>query len=166
MVQEEREKAMADEKKRWVLNRNEKLAMMYMVCLTSTLAYAQEDMKDRYGQIEGGTEMMNNALDWTKKIMNALFDTIPDKQVKNIWNTANECEMRMMPKFTPNRTDMLVDKETLRELIDAAHIKCRECVNDSDEAKKCKIYELSATLVPLEEYPDGGLCPYSLAEWE
>ena len=155
---------MAEEK--MVLNRNEKLGMMYLVSLTSTLAYAEADFQKRYSQIEGGEEMMRNALDWTHKLMDALFETIPPKQVNNIWNTANECEMRLVPKFTPNRTTMMVDKETMKELIDAAHIKCRECVNDSDEAKSCPIYELSSTLVPLEYYKDGGLCPYNLIGWE
>ena len=82
------------------------------------------------------------------------------------WAPGNRPETRMVPKMTPSKTTVLVQKEEFRQLVDAAQVKCSECTDDSEQCKACGLFKLLKIVVPLESYEGTFLCPYNLAGWE
>ena len=98
--------------------------------------------------------------------MNDLIGTISRSQCRQIYGTMRDFEMRLLPKLTPGSTNILMTKDQGKELLDCARWKCHACVEDGEEARKCKLYQLLEATTPMDNYGDGMLCPYALAEWE
>jgi len=52
------------------------------------------------------------------------------------------------------------------KLVDMAREKCKGCVEDGNGARQCELYRFLEVTSPMEDYGDGLMCPYALAEWE
>lgn len=148
------------------LTKSEKRALMFLSNLAGTLFDAKDDLKERVKMLEDGEKRLDDLAEGSLKLLNDLRTTIPMRQRNTLNNTALDYEYRLVPKLTPSSKSVVVAKEDFRELVDAAQYRCRECIEDSESAKKCKLYQILASTVPLEYYPDMGLCPYNLAGWE
>ena len=140
-------------------------SMQWLLNALSSISYARDDLGARLGYIPDGKKRMNMLYGSARKIYHDLQGTIPDKQLRQIRNSAHDLEVRMVPKLTPQAVTVLLDKETAMELVDAAQVKCRDCVMDNEEARDCKLCKILEVMVPLSSY-DSLLCPYSLATWE
>ena len=149
----------------WSLTRDEKVSMTFLTTTVSALAEAKDDLKDRLSKIEGGTELMDRLVADSGKLLTEVRRTIPEKQRVSMANTAKDFEIRLVPKLTPTRTTVVCQKEDFRKLVDAAQIKCRECVEDCDGCKRCDLYQLLTVVLPLDCYEGTMLCPYNMAEW-
>lgn len=148
------------------LTKNEKRAFMFLANLTGTLLDAKDDLKERVKMLEDGERRLNDLADESLRLLNDIRTTIPQRQRNSLNNTALDYEYRLVPKFTPSSKSIVVSKEDFRQLVDSAQYRCKTCIEDSESAKKCKLYEILTNTVPLENYPDMGLCPYNLAEWK
>ena len=104
--------------------------------------------------------------DVSEKLLTEIRMTIPERQRHNINNISKDMEMRMVPKATPSKITVLLPKEDFRALVDAAQEKCVLCTDDSEECKKCKLYQLLTSILPMERYDSRSLCPYNMAGWE
>ena len=56
-------------------------------------------------------------------------------------------------------------KEQAKALLDCARWKCHDCIEDGESCRKCQLYKLLEATTPMDDYGDGMICPYSLAQW-
>ena len=148
------------------LRRYEKTCLTFLTNAVSALTESKDDLKDRIAMIDGGPEMMERLVTDSLELLNQVRMTIPERQRINLINTAKDYDIRLVPKLTPGSNNVIVQKEEFRKMIDAAQVKCRDCVEDCDECRKCELYQLLITILPMDTYEGSMLCPYNLAEWE
>ena len=150
----------------WDVTRQEKMSILFLMNTVSSMMDSREELKDRVSRIDGGAELMDTMVDSSEKLLTEIRRTIPEDQRVSINNISKDMEMRMVPKMTPSKTTVLMQKEDFRNLVDAAQVKCRECTDDSEQCKACGLFKLLKVVVPLETYDGTFLCPYNLAGWE
>ena len=150
----------------WDVTRPEKLSILFLMNTVSSMMDSRDELRDRVSRIEGGPEMMDTMCEVSEKLLTEIRRTIPEKQRHNINNISKDMEMRMVPKATPSKTTVLMQKEEFRALVDAAQEKCLLCTDDSEECKACKLYQLLTVVLPMDRYDAGNLCPYNMAGWE
>ena len=148
------------------MTRREQTCLTFLMNAASALMEAKDDLAGRLTMIDGGKELMDTIADGCVKLLTEVRMTIPERQRNNLANTASDYEMRLVPKFTPTKTNVIIQKEEFRKLVDAAQVKCRDCVEDGTHCKACELYQLLTTILPLEAHDETMLCPYNLAEWE
>ena len=150
----------------WLVTRNEKLSILFLMNTVSAMMDSKGELADRISHIEGGPEAMESMCSQAEWILNEIRRTIPTEQRHNINNVSKDMEMRMVPKATPSKTMVLMQKEEFRSLVDAAQTKCHDCVDDNTECRKCKLFQLLTVILPMDAYDVGNLCPYNMAGWE
>ena len=150
----------------WDVTRPEKLSILFLMNTVSSMMDSREELRDRVSRIDGGPEMMDTMCTVSEKLLTEIRRTIPEKQRHSINNISKDMEMRMVPKATPKTTMVLMHKEEFRELVDAAQEKCVLCTLDSEDCNQCKLYQLLKTVLPMDRYESGSLCPYNMAGWE
>jgi len=150
----------------WDITRQEKMSILFLMNTVSAMMDSREELKDRVSRIEGGQELMNEMVDSSEQLLTEIRKTIPTSQRVILNNISKDMEMRMVPKMTPSKTTVLVQKEDFRQLVDAAQVKCRECTDDSVQCRQCGLFKLLQSVVPLEKYDGTFLCPYNMAGWE
>lgn len=148
------------------LRRNEKFAMMHMMYAVTTLEDLQKDLADRLGMVENGMERMKSAASFTDDLLTDLRVTVPKDQRESMQHTGEDYEMRLAPKMTPCKNNVVMTADEFRELVDAAREKCRECVMDDNECEECKLYRLLTCVLPMDDYHEINLCPYNIGEWK
>jgi len=150
----------------WDITRQEKMSILFLMNTVSAMMDSREELKDRVSRIEGGQELMDEMVDSSEQLLTEIRKTIPTSQRVSLNNISKDMEMRMVPKMTPSKTTVLVQKEDFRQLVDAAQVKCRECTDDSVQCRQCGLFKLLQSVVPLEKYDGTFLCPYNMAGWE
>lgn len=148
------------------LNRIEMQSVRMMLAALSVAAYAEKDLNKRLECVPAGNQRMKMAEGSLRSVINDLVGTISRSQCKQIYGTMKDFEMRLLPKLTPGSTNVLMTKEQGMELMDCARWQCHSCVKDGEEARRCKLYQLLESTTPMDDYGDGLVCPYALAEWE
>ena len=148
------------------MTRPEKAALTFLMNVASAFADAREDLRDRLQMIEGGQELMDTIADGSIKLLTEIRMTIPEKQRTSLANTAKDYEMRLVPKMTPSKTCVVVQKEDFRSLVDAAQARCNLCTDMNEDKEKCSLFQLLKIVLPLDAYDTTLLCPYNRAEWE
>lgn len=147
------------------LDRSEKTAMIHLAHAATILEDLQKELKDRLGMVEGGKERLESLSKGADELLNDLNVTIPENQRKHLQNTVKDYTCRVVPKATPWSVNVIMEKEEFRSLIDWARLKCRECADDDEECRKCGLYMVLTSVLPLDDYHQGLLCPYNLGEW-
>lgn len=147
------------------LTRQEKMSMIVLAYVATCVDELQKELADRLKMIRQGEDrahMLSTAVD---ELLNDLRLTIPMNQRLNLQNTAKDNEIRLTPKLTPTSTNVIMQKEEFKDLVDLARAKCRDCMDDDKACEKCRLFQLLTVLLPLDDYHDGMLCPYNLGEW-
>ena len=150
----------------WDVTRQEKMSILFLMNTVSAMMDSRDELKDRVGKIDGGAELMDTMVDSSEKLLTEIRKTIPTDQRMSINNISKDMEMRMVPKMTPSKTTVLVQKEDFRQLVDSAQVKCRDCTEDNVECRECGLFKLLKVVVPLDTYDGTFLCPYNMAGWE
>lgn len=148
------------------LNRIEMQAVRMMLAALSVATYAKEDLHDRLECVPSGNQRMRLAVGALRAICDDLVGTISRGQCKQIYGTLRDFEMRLLPKLTPGSTNIIMTKEQGKDLLDCARWKCQSCVEDGEACRQCRLYQLLEATTPMDNYGDGLVCPYSMAEWE
>jgi hypothetical protein len=148
------------------LNRIEMQAVRMLLAALSVAAYAEKDLADRLECVPYGNQRMKMSVGVLRSVVNDLVGTISRSQCRQIYGTMRDFEMRLLPKLTPGSTCIIMTKEEGKELLDCARWQCHSCVKDGEEARKCRLYKLLEATTPMDDYGDGLVCPYALAEWE
>ena len=146
------------------LVRNEPLAVRLILAALSCMASAEDDLHDRLAQVPDGQDRLHTLTAQFRELCDDIACTINRNQCRHIYNTMKDFEMRLVPKLTPATTNIIMDKETGKALIDCARWKCHECAEDSVQCRTCTLYKLLEATTPLDDY-DGLICPYALREW-
>jgi len=147
------------------LVRNEMTAVRMLLAALSTTLYAQKDLADRLECVPDGNRRMRLAVGGLRAVCDDLIGTISINQCKQIKGTMNDFEMRLLPKLTPGSTNIIMTKEQGKELLDCARWKCHDCIEDGEGCRECQLYKILEATTPMDDYGDGMICPYSLAEW-
>ena len=147
------------------LTRTEKMAMILLAHAATSLDDLQTELADRLVTVENGPDRLKEISRKTDQLLNDLRETVPENQRIHLQNTAMDYEMRLAPKAQPNTTNVIMEKEEFRGLVDCARARCRECTEDDSTCTECTLYNLLTSVLPLEDYHDGMLCPYNLAAW-
>ena len=150
----------------WMVTRREKLSILFLMNTVSATLDSRDELKDRISRIDGGPEMMDTLCEVAEKLLTEIRRTIPTDQRSNINNVSRDLEMRMMPKATPSKTMVVMQKDEFKALVDAAQAKCHDCVDDTEECRKCELFRLLTVILPMDAYDVGHLCPYNMAGWE
>lgn len=153
------------EKDRERLTRTEIQSMQWLLNALSSIGYARDDFQKRLECIPAGKQRMNMLFGLARSLFRDLQGTVPEKQLRQIRNAADDLEVRMVPKLTPAKTTVTLDKDIAMELVDAAQVKCTDCLKENEEARDCKLCKLLEVVVPLNRY-DTFYCPYSGVSWE
>ena len=147
------------------LKRSEKMAMILLAYVSSVLEDMPRDLADRLKMIPEGEERMKALAEVSDSLLNDLRPTIPIDQRMHLQNTAQDYEVRLSPKASPFKTNVIMQKDEFKDLVDYARTKCRDCMDNDEECKKCGLFKLLTVILPLDSYHDGMLCPYNLGEW-
>lgn len=150
----------------WLMTRREKCCLTFLMNTASSLMESKDDLADRLEKIENGKERMESLATESLNLLNDIRSTIPEKQRNSLANTAEDYEMRLVPKFTPKKTSVVVCGEDFKTLVDAAQTKCASCAELNEECHECKLFQLLTTILPLDRYDTTMLCPYNMARWE
>ena len=147
------------------LTREEKMGMILLSYAATVLDDLRKEIHDRIGMIPEGHERMREVAEKTEQILHEMRVTAPMNQRNQLENTAADFEMRLTPRLTPSSTNVIMQKEEFRSLVDFARGTCRECTMDDEECEGCKLFQLLTVILPLDEYHDRMLCPYNLGKW-
>ena len=148
------------------LKRNEMNGLRMLLAHLSTAAYVQDDLKDRLECIPDGNRRLRMAVGGLRAVCDDVIGTVSKAQAKQIYGTMRDYELRLVPKLTPASVNIMLTKEQGIELMDMAREKCHGCVEDGESCRECRLYKIFEATTPMDDYGDGLLCPYSLAEWE
>ena len=148
------------------MTRTEFEATRCLLGATSYLAHARDDLGKRLECIPRGKQRMAMLMGQVKSLSNQIVDTMTIQQAKQMRNVMADMEMRMVPKLTPSRSNILMPADAAKTLVSCAQYKCRECVAYGEEARKCELYKVLEALTPLDDYGNGLTCPYYRAEIE
>ena len=149
------------------LTRDEMQALRWSLAAVNSVAQAEGPLKDRLECIPSGKVRWRLLLGQLRAVTNDLIGTIPYKQCVNIKNVMNDMELRMVPKFSASDNRVIMTAPDLAYLVDAAkRDKCMGCIYTGDECRQCELYKILSAITPMQDYGNGMICPYNLAEWE
>jgi len=148
------------------MTRDEVTAIKMLLASLSNEKYALERISKRLDMVPDGKERLKQHTEDLQKLMDEIVNTITAEQCKVIYGTMKDYEMRLVPKLMPMSTNVLMTKDQAKNLMDCARIKCQGCVEDGESCRRCQVYQIMEETVPLDDYGNGMICPYSLAEWE
>ena len=147
------------------LTRSEKMSMILLSYAATVLSDLRSELSDRLEIVENGSERMKELAVKSEELLNEIRRTVPMNQRMQLHNTASDFEMRLTPKATPTTTNVVMQKEEFRELVDYARATCKECTLDDNECEGCGLFQLLTVVLPMDEYHGQLLCPYNLGKW-
>lgn len=147
------------------MTRNEKQAMIMLAHSATVLDDLQKDLSERLSKIQDGKDRMRKLAEESDRLLHEVRLTIPMEQRKSLENTCMDYEMRITPKHTPFMTNVIMEKEEFRSLVDFARTKCVDCTEDDESCAGCGLYRVLTSVLPLDEYHHQFLCPYNMGQW-
>ena len=147
------------------LTRYERSALVMLICAETIVGESAGDLLKRmesHPEWEGTVEKVRAGMKW---MVDAALSTLSEDQLHHLSRTARDYELLLKPKLTPRGGNVVMDKETLKKLIDAAQEKCTDCILTEEESRGCALQKIMAILTPMPTY-DGYLCVYNNREWE
>ena len=147
------------------LVRGEFEAVRCLLGAVSYTAHARDDLQKRLEQIPNGKQRMAMILGGLKSVADDIIGTVPQGQCRQLKNTMSDMEMRMVPKMMSMSQNVILEKDNAKALIDTAMERCHGCVEGPDTCRECGLYKVLESFLPLDNYDNGMLCPYSTSEW-
>ena len=147
------------------MTRREKQAMIMLAHSATVLDDLQKELSDRLAMIPDGMERMHKLAHESDDVLHEVRLTIPMEQRKSLENTCMDYEMRITPKHTPSVTNVVMEKEEFRALVDFARTKCTDCTEDDESCNKCGLFRVLTSVLPLDDYHHQYLCPYNMGRW-
>lgn len=148
------------------LRRTEKDGVFHLMFAVHTLIEIQDTLKDRLGMVENGAERFREIVGATEQLLQEIRTTIPENQRDSIQRTAEDCEVKLIPKAIPDGGATIINREDFRALVNSARAKCAECFMDDSECEGCELFRLLTCVLPMDNYHQFNLCPYNIAEWK
>lgn len=142
------------------MTRSEYQALEILVAFTRVFRNAKGDLMKRAGKIKNGVRRLNSAYNITNAIISDIVGTITKPQARQLWNTILDKDFRYTLRTTPIGNDVVIDVDTVKDLITSAKEKCVGCVETDESCRSCKLYQCLEAIAPLDDYGNGMLCPY------
>jgi len=130
----------------------------------SEINYFKDNLMDHWKMMENGEERVNKCLDEIMQLFCDLLDTVPPNQVRTLKNMMTDYKVSFVPVSKTETTNVVIEKECAKELVNMAQEQCMFCIKTPEEAESCPIFQLSTCVVPPDRY-SSMLCSYSQAEW-
>lgn len=145
-------------------NSREVHAIEFLAGLDNQLASNQDALRPRLEKIPNGWRDYRLAVTRTEKVLDAVYETLPDKTLRHMERLCLHGEVVIRPKPLIKMPDdvQIVPTEDLRMLINSAmQSECAICVKDCREQKKCRLRKALSTIAPANNVTADGLCPYT-----
>lgn len=155
------------EDQRTRFTRSEMSVVRALLPLLSYCHHGEHDLEARLkdGRINHGWWRYRSALGSLEAIVLDVLATATKAQTRQVLNTTVDMAVHIVPKTTPIGQNVVMDLQTAKFLTDCAQEKCKMCTEDGESCKQCKLYQVMEATIPLDDYGNGLLCPYSRAEW-
>lgn len=122
-----------------------------------------EILKDRLSVIPNGWRNFRLAQATVSRLMEKIYETLPDKTLKHMARLCSCGEIVIRPKSVIKRPDdaQIVLNDDLRTVVNhAMAAECAMCLKDPREQKKCKLRAALENIAPVAELKKNGLCNY------
>lgn len=122
-----------------------------------------EILKDRLNLIPNGWRNFRLAQATVSRLMDKIYETLPDKTLRHMARLCANGEIVIRPKAVIPRLDdaQIVLNEDLRVLVNhAMAAECAMCLKDPREQKKCELRRAMENVAPTAEIHKNGLCSY------
>ena len=143
-------------------------ALRMLIALVSNANYGKKDLAKRLSIVPEGTERFEKTVGELNDLLQDIIGAISTIQAKALKNTLLDYEIRLVPKFTTFEVVIPVGKKDFMTFIDCAMERCKTCAEDGKTCRKCDLYNLLLSYVPLDDYgnDDDIICPYAEVEWQ
>jgi hypothetical protein len=148
------------------MTRNELNAMKWLLAMLCTTADGEKALAKRLDAIPDGRKRMRKAMISFKAISDDLIGTTNQSQAHTLHGIMKDFDVRIIPKAAHCAQNVIMTREDAMTLIDSARERCKGCTEDDVSCRKCKLYKFLISYSPLDDYDNGLLCPYMLADWE
>lgn len=159
------ERVWLDDKDCVRMRRSEFEATRMMIGASRFMEYAAEDLQERLEMVPDGKARLAQGLRQVNEVVEDVIGTMTVTQCRQVRNTLNDMVMKLMPKLSPTSSNVLMEKDIARGLIDIAMEKCKGCTEDGVTCKACALYQVLEAISPMQEYSELS-CPYALTHWE
>lgn len=122
-----------------------------------------EILKDRLSLIPNGWRNFRLAQATVSRLMERIYETLPDKTLRHMARLCANGEVVIRPKAVIPRLDdaQIILNEDLRELVNhAMAAECAMCLKEPREQKKCRLRQALENIAPTAEIHKSGLCSY------
>ena len=130
----------------------------------SELLFVRDDLNKKLDIVQDGHQRLEQLIQDSGNLVKDLLELTSENQRSQFRNSLGDYKIELVPKLTPNSTNILMTKEQVKALVDLAQEKCKSCVESPEDAKKCPVYRILETTALPDKF-DSMLCPYSIAEW-
>lgn len=154
----------ADDDKRKEAGGKELRSIQMLAMWHNVLLFYQDDLKPRLKTIPNGWRQYRLIFTCVEKLLQQVYDSLPNSTMARIIQTSKALEMRLLPKSASQKEYFVIPFNDFMELLqyidDGA---CRMCLGDKETARKCPLRRILRDQVPPVEgtsnkYSD---CPYS-----
>lgn len=144
-------------------NAREVHVIEFLAGLDAQLVEGQEILRDRLRLIPNGWRDFRLATKSTERVLDAVYNTLPNKTLIHMQKLAQNGQIVIRPKPTVKMHDdmQIVCADDLKLLINTTiSSECAICVKDAREQKKCKLRKTLMNIAPTAELRKDGLCAY------
>ena len=145
-------------------NAREIQAIEYLAAIDCQLIASQKQLENRLKQIPNGWRDYRLATTRIERVLDAVYETLPEKTLKHLYRLSTNGEVVIRPKSITKRPDdvQIVGTDDLKMLINVAMAsECAVCMKDIREQKRCKLRKALECIAPAKELPANGLCAYA-----
>ena len=144
-------------------NAREVHAIEFLAGLDAQLNANEQNLKERLQSIPNGWRNYRLALKMTENVIDAVYDTLPEKTIRHMARlcAVGEVIIRPKPALTKGAYSQVVDNEDLRFLINRAMEGCCAiCLKNPAESKGCAMRKVLMRIAPPETLRKDGICDY------
>lgn len=143
-------------------NGQEMRAIEVLAALDAQLGRGEEALKDRLSKIPNGWRDYRLAVKTAGRVLVALYDTLPEKNMRRMRMIADHGEVVIRQKCSA-RPDyvQLIANDDLKALVNRVIAsECAMCINDVTAQKHCPLREVLERVAPTERVRQNGMCAY------
>ena len=144
-------------------NAREVHSIEFLAGLDAQLVQGQETLKKRLQTIPGGWRNFRIAVSTTERVLDAIYETLPEKTKRHMMHLYNCGQIIIRPKPMIKMPDdvHIVGAEDLKMLINrVVENECAICVKDYAGQKGCSLRKALLRIAPTESVYQDGRCSY------
>ena len=138
-------------------------AILFLGALDGQIKSDESVLEKRLRSIPDAWRQYRIARTSIDKVLGYLYDSLPQKQLKHIYNNVRTSTIQFKPKGINGTNDSIcVDEDILRLLInETMSSRCAICLASPSEEKACPLRKALCVIAPPDDIQSDGGCPYS-----